>query len=127
MLGSLESGKPSVGIVRRERDGVVILDLEGKLTGGADSDPLRDELRRLAEERARKIVLNLAGVPWMNSSGLGVLLAAYIQTKRQGGEIKLTGLQERVRGIMTTTKLESLLDTYETEESAVASFRGSEG
>ncbi len=107
----------------RERDGVVILDLAGKLMGGPESDPLREAFRRLIDGGTRKLIVNLRGVPWMNSSGLGVLLAAFIQARKQGGEVKFVGLQDRVQGILTTTKLVTMIETWEDEEAAVRSFQ----
>jgi len=123
MVRSVESGGPLVGVKTRERDGVLIIDLEGKLMGGADSDPLREEFRRIAERGNKKIIINLDAVPWMNSSGLGVLLAAFIQIRKNGGEMRFLNTQERVRSILTTTKLEKMIESYDNEDTALDSFR----
>lgn len=123
MVRSVESGGPLVGVKTRERDGVVIIDLEGKLMGGADSDPLREEFKRIAERGLKRIIVNLDGVPWMNSSGLGVLLAAFIQIRKNGGEMRFLNTQERVRSILTTTKLEKMIESYDNEDTALDSFR----
>jgi anti-sigma B factor antagonist len=123
MVRGLDSARPTVTVTARERDGVHIIDVSGKLMGGADSDPLRAELRRVAEAGSKRVLVNLEGVPWMNSSGLGVLLAAFIQLRKSGGEMRFINAQERVRGILTTTKLERMIETYDNEESALASFR----
>ena len=123
MVRSLEGGRPLVSVRTRERDGIVILDLEGKMMGGADSDPIREEFRRLAESGSSKVLVNLEAVPWMNSSGLGVLLAAFIQLRKAGGAMRFVNAQERVRGILTTTKLEKMIESFDNEEDALASFR----
>ena len=91
--------------------------------GGPESDALREAFRRLVEQSAREVIVNLRGVPWMNSSGLGVLLAAFIQVRKQGGEMKFTGLQDRVQGILTTTKLVTMIETWPDEEAAIRSFQ----
>ena len=70
----------------------------------------------------RRVIVNLRRVPWMNSSGLGVLLAAFIQIRKQGGLVKFAGLQDRVKGILTTTKLVTMIETWEDEEAAFRSF-----
>jgi anti-sigma B factor antagonist len=123
MVRSLESEKTVLTIGTRERDGVVILDVSGKLVGGPESDPLRETLRRIAEAGSGKVVVNLRGVPWMNSSGLGVLLAGFIQLRKQGGELKFAGLQERVHAILTTTKLVTMIETCPDEDVAVRRFQ----
>ncbi len=109
---------------RRESGGVVILNLEGKILGGKDSDPLRKELDRLVEAGTPKLILNLEGVPWLNSSGLGVLLSGFLRLREKGSEVKFLNVQERVRGILITTKLVLVLEVFQDEEKAVASFAG---
>ncbi|MFH1679753.1 MAG: STAS domain-containing protein [Candidatus Eisenbacteria bacterium] len=113
---------------RRERDGVVVLDIEGKILGGEESEILRLEFDRAVREKTPALLLNLQGVPWLNSSGLGVLLSGYLRLKGEGGEAKFLHPQERVRGILKTTKLIHVLEVFDDEEKAVRSFnrRGSE-
>jgi anti-sigma B factor antagonist len=109
-------------LVRRERGGVVILDLDGKILGGEESEALRREIDRAVREKAPALLLNLSGVPWLNSSGLGILLSGYLRLKEAGGEVKFMRAQERVRGILTTTKLLHVLEVFDDEEKALASF-----
>lgn len=109
---------------RRENRGVVILDLEGKVLGGEESEILRLEIDRAIRERTPALLLNLHGVPWLNSSGLGILLSGYLRLKEQGGEVKFMRAQERVSGILTTTKLLHVLEVFDDEEKAVGSFGG---
>jgi anti-sigma B factor antagonist len=123
MAQRVESSNSGVAVSTRERDGVVILDLSGKLMGGPESDPLREMFRRLSDQGTRKVIVNLRKVPWMNSSGLGVLLAAFIQIRKAGGAVKFAGLQDRVQGILTTTKLVTMIETWEDEEAALRSFQ----
>jgi len=111
-------------VSRRERGGVVLLDLEGKVLGGEESDCLREEMERVIRERTPRLILNLSGVPWLNSSGLGILLSGYLRLKEMGGVVKFIGMQERVRGILTTTKLIQVLEVLDDEAEAIASFAG---
>jgi anti-sigma B factor antagonist len=122
MAQRLERNAAGLLVSTRERSGVVVLDVAGRIMGGAESDPLREAFRLHAERGARRVIVNLQDVPWMNSSGLGVLLAAFIQMRKLGGEIKFVHLQERVRGILTTTKLVTMIETWEDEEAALRSF-----
>ena len=114
-------------LVRREVGGVVVLDLEGKILGGEESEALRREIDRAVRERTPALLLNLSGVPWLNSSGLGILLSGYLRLKENGGDVKFLKAQERVRGILTTTKLVHVLEVFDDEDLAIRSFprRGS--
>jgi len=113
-----------VKLNRREIDGVVILELEGKVLGGEDSEPLRRAFEEALQEPRPRILLNLAGVGWLNSAGLGVLLSGYLRVRDAGGEMKFLNVQERVRGILITTKLVRVLEVFNNEEKALASFTG---
>ncbi len=99
-----------------------ILDLEGKILGGPESDGLRLELERCLEARERQLLVNLTGVPWMNSAGLGILLSVYSRMKEQDGVVRFFGVGERVRGILRTTKLLTVLDVFDDEETGIQSF-----
>src|SRR5262245_64389722 len=122
MVRSLDSNQAGLSVGTRDRNGVAAVDVSGKLMGGPESDPLRELLQRLIEGGARKIVVNLRGVPWMNSSGLGVLLAGFIQLRKHGGELKFASLQDRVRAILTTTKLVTMIEICQDEDAALRSF-----
>lgn len=107
----------------RQAGDLTILDLSGKILGGVESDVLRAELERVFEREGRKLLINLSDVPWMNSAGLGVLLSAYSRMKDQGGIVRFFGVGERVRGILRTTKLLTVLDVLDDEESGIQSFQ----
>jgi anti-sigma B factor antagonist len=116
-----------VKLNRREERGVVIFDMEGKILGGDDSASLRREFEKALREKIPKLILNLKDVPWLNSSGLGVLLSGYVRLKEQGGEVKFMNPGERVHAILVTTKLDQVLEVFDDEEKAIESFtsRGS--
>ena len=107
--------------VRRVGD-VTVLELSGKVLGGPESDVLRNELERILSGTDRYLLVDLSGVPWMNSAGLGILLAAYSRLRERGGVLRFSGVGDRVRGILHTTKLLTVLDVLVDETSGIRSF-----
>ena len=106
----------------REVGGVTIVDLSGKITLGEGGVTLRDEVRKLVGEGQKKIVLNLAEVNYIDSSGLGELVSAYTAVKNAGGELKLLNLTSKVRDLLVITKLVTVFDVKDDEAAAVSSF-----
>lgn len=106
----------------REVDGVTILDLSGRITLGEGSGTLRDAVRDLVSKGSKKILLNLADVDYIDSSGLGELVAAYTAVKNSGGDLKLVNLTKKVSDLLVITKLATVFDVKEDEAAAVASF-----
>jgi anti-sigma B factor antagonist len=102
---------------------VTILDIDGNLRIGEGSAVLHKAIRRLSEEGQNQILLNLAHVTYIDSSGLGELVAGYVAIRKNGGQIKLLHLTRRVRELMTITKLLTVFDAYETESEALDSFK----
>jgi len=103
--------------------GVVILDLAGKIRLGEGNIDLHRSLRSLVEQNEKKVLLNLALVSSIDSSGLGELVAGYTTLEKSGGELKLLKLTDRVTELMMITKLLTVFDVYEDEATAVASFK----
>ena len=103
--------------------GVVIIDLSGNITLGGGNIFLKQTLRSLAEQDHKKVLLNLAGVVYIDSSGLGELVAGYTAIGKAGGELKLLNLTDRVKDLMMITKLLTVFDAFDDEASAVASFK----
>ncbi len=101
---------------------LVVLDIEGKILGGSESDGLRQELKQCLEAGERQLLVNLSGVPWMNSAGLGILLSVYSRMKEREGIVRFFGVRERVRGILRTTKLLTVLEVFDDEETGIQSF-----
>ncbi len=106
----------------REVDGVTILDLSGRITLGEGSGTLRDTVRDLVSKGSKKILLNLAEVDYIDSSGLGELVAAYTAVKNSGGDLKLVNLTKKVSDLLVITKLATVFDVKDDEAAAVASF-----
>ena len=112
----------SMKLTTREVGGVSIVDLSGKITLGEGGVALREEVRKLLAEGKKKIVLNLAEVNYIDSSGLGELVSAYTAVKNAGGELKLLSLTSKVRDLLVITKLVTVFDVKDDEASAVSSF-----
>jgi anti-sigma B factor antagonist len=112
----------SMKLTTREVSGVSIVDLSGKITLGEGGVALREEVRKLLAEGKKKIVLNLAEVNYIDSSGLGELVSAYTAVKNAGGELKLLNLTSKVRDLLVITKLVTVFDVKDDEASAVSSF-----
>jgi|KBSSwiStaDraftv2_1062776.scaffolds.fasta_scaffold76302_5 anti-sigma B factor antagonist len=110
-------------ITKRSVSGVVILDLAGKIRLGEGNIDLHRSLRSLVEQNEKKVLLNLALVSSIDSSGLGELVAGYTTLEKSGGELKLLKLTDRVTELMMITKLLTVFDVYEDEPTAVASFK----
>ena len=109
-------------IEKRRINDVLILDMTGKLRLGEGSAEFHTAIRQLAESGEKRIVINLADVSYIDSSGLGELVAGYTALKRNGGKLKLLHLTARVRDLMVMTKLLTVFDVYENEAEAVKSF-----
>ncbi|MGA8939943.1 MAG: STAS domain-containing protein [Acidobacteriaceae bacterium] len=112
----------SMKLATREVSGVTIVDLSGKITLGEGGMTLRDEVHKLLAVGSKKIVLNLADVNYIDSSGLGELVSAYTAVKNAGGELKLLNLTSKVRDLLVITKLVTVFDVKDDEAAAVSSF-----
>ena len=109
-------------IKERERDGVVILEVSGKIMGGPDSELFTNTLKTLVHQGKKRVVVDLAGVSWVNSTGLGILISGYSTLKRSNGEMKLVNVSDRIDSIFMVTKLYSVFDSYKSEDEGIASF-----
>jgi len=106
----------------RTVDGVLVVDCSGRIIFGEESASLRDTLRDLIPQH-KKIVLNLGGVTYIDSGGLGTLVALYTSARNAGSSIKLANLTQRVGDLLQVTKLLTVFDVYDSEERALESFR----
>jgi anti-sigma B factor antagonist len=101
---------------------VILLDLKGRMTMGEGDELLRDKVNSLILQGRKKIVFNLEGVPYIDSSGLGEIVRTYTTVSRQGGSLKLVNLTKRISDLLAITKLLTVFDTYDSEADAVRSF-----
>lgn len=106
----------------RTMDGIVIVDCSGRIVFGEESGYLRDTVKQLILENKR-IVLNLSGVTYIDSGGLGTLVALFTSARSSGGSIKLATLTPRVGDLLQVTKLLTVFEVYDNEEKAVQAFR----
>jgi anti-sigma B factor antagonist len=110
-------------ISERQEGDVTVLDMDGRITIGEGSVALRSAIRRLLEEGKKNILLNLAGVGYIDSSGIGELVSSYTAINKEGGQLKLLSLTEKLRDLLTITKLLTVFDAYDTEEDALSNFK----
>jgi len=112
----------SMKVTTRQVDGITILDLSGRITLGEGSVQLRDAVRDLLAKGSKLILLNLADVNYIDSSGIGELVSAYTTVRNQGGELKLLNLTKKVHDLLQITKLYTVFDVKDDEASAIASY-----
>jgi anti-sigma B factor antagonist len=112
-----------LNIRERQAGDVTVLDMDGKITIGEGSVALRTAIRRLLEEGRKKILLNLAGVGYIDSSGIGELVSSYTAIDKGEGQLKLLNLTEKLRDLLAITKLLTVFDVYEGETEALNSFK----
>jgi len=101
---------------------VVVLNLEGSLMGGPEAVTLNETVNRYLDEKTLKLVLNLKSVERVNSSGLGILIKALTTFKTNGGVLKLANVNPNVKNLLVITKLNTILDSYDSVDAAVKSF-----
>jgi anti-sigma B factor antagonist len=106
----------------REVRGVAVVDLVGRLTSNDNAGALGARVARLMAEGHTQVVLNLARLNYMDSSGLGEMVSCYSQVQKAGGSIRLAQTTARIQDLLTLTRLVTIFDSYETEDLALASF-----
>ena len=110
-------------IKRREEGDVVVLEVSGKVMGGPDSDTFKKLIAGLIDEGVKKVLVDLSAVPWMNSSGVGILISAYTSMRNADASVKFLNINERVKSILMVTKLLTVFESYYNEADALASFK----
>jgi anti-sigma B factor antagonist len=112
-----------VKMTNSEVDGVSVLRLDGRIVLGEESNSLRERLKGLVAEGKKKIVLNMAKITYIDSAGLGTLVAAHVSAKTQGASVRLCHLGQKFHEVLQMTKLLTVFDVYDTEAAAVSSFQ----
>jgi len=90
--------------------------------GGPDADSIRDMLHGIIDGGNKKIIVNLGGVNWINSTGVGILMTGYTTMRRNGGDLKLLNVSDRLQSILYVTKLNLIFECFDNEDEAVESF-----
>jgi len=106
----------------RKIDGVSIVDLSGKITIGEGTIVLKDAVRNLLQRNEKKILLNLADVSYIDSSGIGELVSSFTTVGNQGGKLKLLNLTKKVHDLLSITKLLTVFEVFDDEAKAIQSF-----
>jgi len=112
----------SLKIESREVAHVTILDIQGRIILGDELTELRSAIHKLVNDGKKKIILNLAGVDYIDSSGVGELVGCYTTVRNSGGELKLLNLTQKVQDVLHVTKLYTVFDVRDDEFKAVKSF-----
>jgi anti-sigma B factor antagonist len=111
-------------ISERTSGSVCILDVEGPVVvGRGGAELLSDKVRSLLQQGQKQLIINLAGVPYMDSTGLGAMVHAYATATRQGGSVKLLNSTKKLHDLLVITKLATVFESFDNEPAALASFR----
>lgn len=106
----------------RDVNGVTVVDIDGRIVLGEESNSFREKIKSLLAAGKKKIVLNLANVVYIDSAGLGTLVATFHSASSQGATLKMTNLGAKFKEVLQVTKLMTVFDTYESETAAIQSF-----
>jgi len=112
----------ALDITQREREGVTILDLKGRITVGPEASALRDKVSEISQKGVRNLVFNLAGVDYIDSTGLGALVVCATSLRKNNGIVKLLNLSRRNVELLVMTKLATVFEIFTDEQDAVNSF-----
>ena len=103
---------------------VAVIVVKGKLMGDAATDEVHDKVKELLSNDNKKIVIDLSNVKWINSKGLGMLMACYTSCQKAEGHLKLAGATEKVNSLLMMTKLITIFDSYDNADQAIGSYIG---
>lgn len=106
----------------KEIGDVTVIAVKGKLMGGPETISLHEQVKTLIEQDIKKVVIDLSHVAWMNSSGLGTMMGCLTSLRNGGGDLKLSGVTEKVKSLFMITKLITIFETYDTADEAAAAF-----
>jgi anti-sigma B factor antagonist len=109
-------------ITEREVDGISILTLDGRIVLGEESNALREAVKRLLAAGKKKLVLNMSNVTYIDSAGLGTLVASHHSARTQGASLRLSNLGAKFQEVLQVTKLLTVFEVHDTEAAAIASF-----
>ena len=112
----------SLNITTNEIDGISVLALNGRIVLGEESNWFRERLKGVLGDGKKKIILNMANVEYIDSAGLGILVAAHVSANKQGAALHLCNLGKRFRDVMQLTRLLTVFSVYETQAEAISSF-----
>ena len=114
-------GKP-VKVKISESGQVTIVGISGKLMGGAGADTFRNLIHQLIKSGKKRVLVDLANVKWVNSTGVGILITGYTTMRRNKGDLKLLNVSNKIQSILYVTKLNLIFECFDDEDEAIASF-----
>lgn len=117
----------SLKINLREASGVTVVELDGRITLGEAASALRSSVKDVLALGARRIILDVSRVSYVDSSGLGELVGVYTSVRNAGGDVKLVGVDKKLQGLLQVTKLHTIFDCYDTAEGAMHAFATASG
>jgi|YNPNPStandDraft_1061719.scaffolds.fasta_scaffold90170_1 anti-sigma B factor antagonist len=112
-----------MAIKEQMHNNVAVLQLKGNLMGGPETTEVHDKVKELVGRGINRVVLDLSKVKWVNSSGLGAMMGAMTTVRNAQGDLRLSGVTEKVQSLLMITKLITIFETFPTVEEAVASFQ----
>ena len=112
-----------LNVKERQAGDVTVLDMDGRITIGEGSVALRTVIRRLIEEGKKKVLLNMSGVGYIDSSGIGEIVSSYTAVNKEHGQLKLLNLTQKLQDLLAITKLLTVFDVYESEDEALNSYK----
>lgn len=112
----------SVNVTIQEVDGVSVVGLNGRIVLGEESGALREAVKGLIAAGRKKVVLNMSNVTYIDSAGLGILVAAYVSAKTQGASVRLCALGHKFREVLQITRLVTIFEVFDTPAAAIESF-----
>ena len=110
-------------IAERESGAVTVLDLSGRITMGEDGNLLKDKLQSLLHQGKKNILFNLAQVSYVDSAGLGAIVAGYTTVTKEGGSLKLANVTKKLQDLLSITKLLTVFETFDSEDEALRSYK----
>lgn len=102
-----------------DKQGFTIIDLQGKIMGGPEATEINEKINQLIDEKKTKIIIDLASIEWMNSSGLGILIGAVTVLKNNNGTLSLINVSDRIINLLKITKLNTVFEIYDNFDKAV--------
>ena len=121
-----EESTVSMKVTLRQVDGITVVDMSGRITLGEGCTQLRELVREQLGKGTKHLLLNLADVTYIDSSGIGELVSGFTTVSNQGGKLKLLNLTKKVHDLLQITKLYTVFDVYDDEAKAVTSFAKAE-
>lgn len=110
-------------ITDREMDGITVVTMDGRIVLGEESNALREKVKGLLADSKKKVILNMANVTYIDSAGLGTLVATFHSARQQGATLKLTHLGAKFKEVLQVTKLLTVFEVHDTDNAAVESFK----